>query len=151
MPTIAFRLSRVSSRRHLGELIEPGAFWRDVENGSHQLRETTLEAVRATSFPTCVSRRVATFAWTTLEAGRRYLSTPGADDPEELWEVEIADGIPITRADVLWLAGSAEHDAAHWVAIAPRYWSGEAKGPGDSIWELIVGGPVRLLRRSTDS
>lgn len=116
-----------------------------IQHGSHAIRELTLEALRSAEFPAAISRLRANFAFPSVADAALY--EPSDEAEEELWEVEIPEGTPITRADPRWLATPKPNTPAHWLVVGRRYWSGEPGQPDNPMWELVVGGPVRLVAR----
>ena len=130
-----------------GTLLGPGRFGELLARGSQLApRELALEVVRHASFPGRPSRLWCMFAFPTLEAARGWIATE-PDAEQYVVEVQPADGAEVFLGDQLWLEGVAEVPPPDWLSRAAGYWTGRpADASRPPAWELVIGGPVRVVR-----
>ena len=106
------------------------------------LRETEIEKVRQTKFPSKVSRLSGLYFFedrdTALHAGQRW---EGNFREEYLTEIQFVGQPKISKYDSEWISNYRAFSEAYWIE---NYLKGQAMGPLP-LWELLVEGRGFIL------
>lgn len=133
-----------------GSIIEPGNWGRIIRlytgaaaSWPNAYKEHVLEQARKEVAPMKPSRLEAVFACPSLEGLRHFLGSTGRHDAA--YEVEPVQDAPTHEADYnIWTIppGVAFFDTFPF--LARGYWTA---APPPQSTEVLIGGPVRVLRR----
>lgn len=116
----------------------------DSNDSTRMQSELAIDAIRATEFPSAVSRLSGLFVFDEVESalGAEQVAWGGHINSEYLTDVGISYR-NATRLDANWITQMLNPDASlrsGWETLARAYWKGGPSREAPPIWELLIDG-----------